>query len=82
MFGYVTAVTGACLAFRREVWEDLGGFDRRFPVNYNDIDFCLRALGYERDELSLFSAVAFYVWRSTTSARHTGRHEAPFCAEN
>jgi hypothetical protein len=39
----VTAVTGACMAMRRAVWDELGGFDRRFPVNYNDIDLCLRA---------------------------------------
>jgi O-antigen biosynthesis protein len=44
----VTAVTGACLAIRRQVWDELGGFDPRFPVNYNDADLCLRArrLGY------------------------------------
>jgi len=39
----VSAVTGACLAVRREVFRDLGGLDVRFPVNYNDVDFCLRA---------------------------------------
>ena len=39
----VSAVTGACLAIRRELFEELGGFDQRFPVNYNDADLCLRA---------------------------------------
>ena len=39
----VSAVTGACMAVRRRVFEELGGFDERFPVNYNDVDFCLRA---------------------------------------
>jgi len=39
----VAAVTGACMAMRRTVWDELGGFDRRFPVNYNDVDLCLRA---------------------------------------
>jgi GT2 family glycosyltransferase len=39
----VTAVTGACMMLRRDIWDELGGFDARFPVNYNDIDFCLRA---------------------------------------
>jgi len=39
----VSAVTGACLAIRRSTWNDLGGFDPQFPVNYNDIDLCLRA---------------------------------------
>jgi hypothetical protein len=31
------------MAMRRSTWNDLGGFDPRFPVNYNDIDLCLRA---------------------------------------
>jgi GT2 family glycosyltransferase len=39
----VTAVTGACLAIRREVFRELGGFDVCFPSNYNDVDLCLRA---------------------------------------
>lgn len=45
----VSAVTGACMAIRRGVFEELGGFDLEFPVNYNDADLCLRArsAGYE-----------------------------------
>jgi GT2 family glycosyltransferase len=38
----VTAVTGACLAIRRALFRDLGGFDELFPSNYNDVDLCLR----------------------------------------
>jgi GT2 family glycosyltransferase len=42
------AVTGACLMTRRDVFEQAGGFDESFPLNYNDIDYCLkvRRLGY------------------------------------
>jgi GT2 family glycosyltransferase len=36
------AVTAACLAVSREHWDHVGGFSERFPVNYNDIDFCLK----------------------------------------
>lgn len=40
----VLAVTGACLATSRAVFERLGGFDSgTFPVEYNDVDYCLRA---------------------------------------
>ena len=38
----VAAVTGACLAIRKELFQQLGGFDQSFPVNYNDTDLCLR----------------------------------------
>ena len=43
-----TAVTGACLLLRREVFEEAGGFDEQFRVDFNDVDLCLRirALGY------------------------------------
>jgi GT2 family glycosyltransferase len=42
------AVTGACQVVRRDVFEEAGGYDPEFPLNYNDIDFCLRvvACGY------------------------------------
>ena len=37
------AVTGACLATRREVFELLDGFDEQLGVDLNDVDYCLRA---------------------------------------
>lgn len=40
----LSAVTGACLLTKREVFNQLGGMDEAFPVDYNDIDFCLRAI--------------------------------------
>jgi GT2 family glycosyltransferase len=44
-----SAVTGACLLTRREVFERLGGFDQSLEVAFNDVDYCLRArdIGYE-----------------------------------
>src|SRR5262249_19096317 len=36
------AVTGACLMTRAEVFSAAGGFDEAFPLNYNDVDYCLR----------------------------------------
>jgi GT2 family glycosyltransferase len=44
-----SAVTAACLMTTRRLFADLAGFDGdRFPVNFNDVDFCLRlrARGY------------------------------------
>ncbi|HJZ97715.1 MAG TPA: glycosyltransferase [Candidatus Solibacter sp.] len=38
----VTAVTGACLGIRKEVFDRVDGMDTAFPNNYNDVDLCLR----------------------------------------
>ncbi len=39
-----TAVTGAFMAVRRSVFDQVGGFDAvNFAVSCNDVDFCLRA---------------------------------------
>ncbi|WP_051651032.1 tetratricopeptide repeat protein [Brevundimonas bacteroides] len=50
----VAAVTGAFLACRREIFEAVGGFDERFAIAYNDIDFCLKVR--QRGERVVFAA--------------------------
>jgi len=36
------AVTAACLAIPREVWDAVGGMDEGLPVAWNDVDLCQR----------------------------------------
>ena len=39
----LSAVTGACVAIRREVFFEVGGLDEvNLPVTFNDVDLCLR----------------------------------------
>ena len=38
----LSCVTAACLAVRRESFEDLNGFDERLEIAFNDVDFCIR----------------------------------------
>ncbi len=48
--GTVEQPAGAFLMFRRDVWQKLGGFDEGFfPIWFEDVDFCLRAVeaGYK-----------------------------------
>lgn len=43
-----SAVTGACAITPTKLYNELGGYSSRYPLNYNDVDYCLRAaaLGY------------------------------------
>ena len=49
-FGYASvvrnysAVTGAVMATKMSIVRALNGFDRQFSIDYNDVDFCLRAI--------------------------------------
>ena len=45
----VAAVTGACQAFKRRTWNEVGGMDESLGVTFNDVDICLRMnlAGYE-----------------------------------
>jgi GT2 family glycosyltransferase len=37
-----SAVTGACMMMRRNVFYEIGGFDEQLAVAFNDVDLCLR----------------------------------------
>ncbi len=39
----ISCVTGACLAIEKQKFERVGGFDaKNYPVDLNDVEFCLR----------------------------------------
>ena len=37
-----SAVTGACMMMKKQVFEEIGGFDEKLKVAFNDVDLCLR----------------------------------------
>ena len=43
-----SAVTAACMMMRRSLFDEVGGFDETLPIDFNDVDLCLRLrrLGY------------------------------------
>ena len=38
----VSAVSGACMAFRRTDFDTVGGFSENYQVTYADVDFCMK----------------------------------------
>lgn len=46
------AVTGACLMVSKRAFDEVGGFSLRYPLNYNDVDFCLKL--HERGYRSVY----------------------------
>jgi GT2 family glycosyltransferase len=42
------ALTGACMMVSRQDFEKVGGFSLDFPMNYNDMDFCLKLVATGR----------------------------------
>jgi GT2 family glycosyltransferase len=38
----LSAITAACMMLRKEVFEEVGGFDENLAVAYNDVDLCLK----------------------------------------
>jgi O-antigen biosynthesis protein len=48
MYRNVSAVTGACMLVRKDVFEQVGGFDENLKLIFNDVELCLkvRQAGY------------------------------------
>ena len=64
----VSAVTAACMMVPRRVFEDVGGFDERFAVAFNDVDLCcrIRARGY----LIVYTPLAELCHLESASRKH------------
>ena len=62
----MTAVTGACLAVRKTVYEEVGGLDEHdLPVAFNDLDFCLKLR--ERGYWNVWTPLAVLVHHESVS---------------
>ena len=68
------AVTGACMYVRRELIEQVGLLDERYPMAYEDVDWCLRAwqAGFR---VLYFPAASLYHHESVTRGTDVGERE-------
>jgi len=44
LVGNYSMVTGACLMMRKEIYDEVGGYDLDFQVAYGDVDICLKII--------------------------------------
>ena len=77
-----SAVTGACLAVRKELFNRIGPLDEiNLPVSFNDIDFCLRlnAAGFR----NVWTPYANLIHHESASRGHqpTPKEKAQFVSE-
>ncbi len=72
-----SALTGALLAMRRDVFEQVGGLSEQLPVNFNDVDLCLKAarLGYR---MVWVADARAYHFESMTRTAEVAAWEADF----
>ena len=77
-----SAVTGACMAVRKTVFEELEGFDEvNLGVTFNDIDFCLRLT--QRGYRVVWTPYANLIHHESASRGHqrTPEEQAQFLRE-
>jgi GT2 family glycosyltransferase len=65
----VSAVTGACLLIRADLYRQLGGMDEAFAVALNDVDLCLR-VRQSGHSVVYCPAATLYHYESLSLGRH------------
>lgn len=74
----VSAVTAACLLVRRDRFLDVGGMDATFPVDFNDVDLCLRLAAHGWRTVYLAEATLVHHESKSRGTIRTGADLARF----
>lgn len=67
-------VTGACLMTSRNAFDEVGGFSTLLPVNYGDVDYCLK-LGQRGYRVVFAPSVELFHYESSTRKAVVSEHE-------
>ncbi len=76
-----SAVTGACMMVRRDVFERASGFDERLAIAFNDVDFCLRLRALGLYNVYLAHVVLYHYESKSRGADDEGAKRTRFHAE-
>jgi glycosyltransferase involved in cell wall biosynthesis len=67
----------ACALFRRQIWEEIGGYDEKMPhMGWEDWDFWLRTISYGWQFKHLDEIAFDYRVRACSMLQETNRHQS------
>ncbi len=76
-----SAVTAACLMCRRNVFEEVGGFEEELPDNFNDVDFCFKLVEKGYKNIYLPHVVLYHYESKSRGNDYTGERLNRFIKE-
>ena len=76
-----SAVTGACLMCRREVFEAVGGLEENLAIAFNDVDFCLKVVSRGYRNIHLPHVVLYHYESKSRGYEDTPEKQARFAKE-
>ena len=75
------AVTAACCMIRKADFEQLGGFEEKLTVAFNDVDLCLREYEAGHDNVWLHGVELYHYESQTRGYENTPEKKARFDQE-
>ncbi|WP_319419821.1 glycosyltransferase [Pleurocapsa sp. FMAR1] len=76
-----SAVTGACLMCRREVFAEVQGFEEDLAIAFNDVDFCLKIAKLGYNNIYLPHVVLYHYESKSRGYENTPEKQARFAKE-
>lgn len=76
-----SAVTAACLMCRRDVFIEIGGFEEKMAVAFNDVDLCLKMIDRGYNNLCLPHVVLYHHESKSRGHENTPEKQARFLQE-
>ena len=76
-----SAVTAACMMCRREVFEEVGGFETELAIAFNDVDLCLKIQSRGYRNIYLPHVVLYHYESKSRGYENTPAKQARFAKE-
>ena len=76
-----SAVTAACLMCRRDVFEEVGGFETKLAIAFNDVDLCLKIVTHGYRNIYLPHVVLYHYESKSRGYENTPEKQARFAKE-